>query len=435
MPLPLWKRLFLDLLVAAFLPLFLLAALLPSGKRKYLIWGSIPIISNKYWSEAMKQAGHPSLTIMEGVLPINGREDFDRYIGDFAPSFLPRTLRNGIGACLALVFALRNGRVMHMSFMGFAIDRSSFWRLEPWLYRRAGIRTVLMPFGADAYMCSRVEDASYRYALLACYPAMARIEDRIERRVSYWNRWADVVVAGLMVEGMGRWDVTVNQFISIDTDAWPAKQQYSPNDGRNGPVRVIHTPNHRNGKGTEFVLDAVERLRAEGLEIELILVERMPNAEVRRLMATADILAEQFLATGYAMSGIEGMASGVAVMANLEREENVRVFRRFGFLDECPILSTSPETLADNLSLLVTRPALREQLGRAGRAFAEKYHSYATSQYMFGSIYDSILHGKDVRLINLFHPLISDYVRSTPRVDHPLVENRLPDDSRGSRNG
>jgi hypothetical protein len=426
MPLPFWKTLFWNLLVAAFVPLFLLAALLPSGKRKYLIWGSIPMISNRYWSEAMKEAGHPSLTIMEGWLPINGKADFDRYFADFAPSILPTTARNGVGSCLALLFALRNGRVMHMSFMGFALDRSAFWRLEGWLFRRAGIRTILMPFGADAYMCSKVEDASYRYALLACYPAMARIEARIESRVRYWTRRADVIIAGLMIEGIGRWDVTVNQFVTIDTHAWPAKQDYSANDGLNGPVRVIHTPNHRNGKGSEFVIDAVERLRSEGLQVELILVEGMPNEEVRRLMTTADILAEQFLATGYALSGIEGMASGLAVMANLEREESTRVFRRFGFLDECPILSTSPETLAHNLRLLVTRPELRRQLGVAGRAYAEKYHSYATSRYMFGAIYDSILNGKDVRLINLFHPLLSDYVRATPMIDHPLKQNRLP---------
>jgi hypothetical protein len=244
--------------------------------------------------------------------------------------------------------------------------------------------------------------------------------------VRYWTRHADVIIAGLMIEGMSRWDVTVNQFVTIDTNAWPAKSEYSANDGRDGAVRVIHTPNHRNFKGTEFVVDAVARLRAEGLDVELILIERMPNEEVRRLMTSADILAEQFLATGYAMSGIEGMASGLPVMANLEREEATRVFRRFGFLDECPILSTSPETLTDNLRLLVTRPELRRRLGEAGRAYAEKYHSYATSQYMFGSIYDRILDGKDIRLINLFHPLLSDYVRSTPPIDHPLKENRLP---------
>jgi hypothetical protein len=148
-------------------------------------------------------------------------------------------------------------------------------------------------------------------------------------------------------------------------------------------------------------------------------------------MQTVDILAEQFIGIGYALSAIEGMASGLPVMANLEHEAYTRVYRRYGFLDECPVLSTSPETLVDNLRALVTDPALRETLGRASRAFAEKYHSYEMARYLFGSIHDRIVHGKDVDLINLFHPLKSEYNRRTPLIAHPLNENRLPSDKPG----
>ena len=192
---------------------------------------------------------------------------------------------------------------------------------------------------------------------------------------------------------------------------------------------MLHTPNHRGFKGTEYLVDAVERLRGEGLNLELTMLEGVPNSDVQAAMQQVDIHAEQFLATGYALSGIEGMASGLPVLANLEHDAYTRVFRRYGFLDECPILSTTPETLAGNLRLLVKNPELREELGRAGRAYAEKYHSYAMAQYMFGAVYDRILDGKDVDLINLFHPLKSEYSRRTPRVSHPLVESRLPPDS------
>ena len=113
-------------------------------------------------------------------------------------------------------------------------------------------------------------------------------------------------------------------------------------------------------------------------------------------------------------------------MANLEHEAYTRVFRRYGFLDECPILSTTPETLADNLRVLVRAPALRRELGLAGRAFAEKYQSYAAARYLFGAIYERILDGREVDLLGLFHPLKSEYNRRTARVTHPLVENRLP---------
>jgi hypothetical protein len=147
-----------------------------------------------------------------------------------------------------------------------------------------------------------------------------------------------------------------------------------------------------------------------------------------------DILAEQFI-IGYAFSGIEGMASGLAVMSNLSGEAYTRVFRRYAYLNECPILSTTPETIKDNLRALVTNPHLREQLGRAGRAYVEKYHSYATAHYFFGAIYDRLLHGKPVDLMNLYHPLKSAYNQTPAVVSHPLIENRLPANDAPNRVG
>jgi predicted metal-dependent TIM-barrel fold hydrolase len=81
----------------------------------------------------------------------------------------------------------------------------------------------------------------------------------------------------------------------IDTTAWKEKGYYSMADGRNGPVKVMHTPNHRGFKGTEFLIQAVDELREEGLQIELVLLEKVPNSRVRDLMQEVDILAEQFI--------------------------------------------------------------------------------------------------------------------------------------------
>lgn len=419
------KRILWNLLVALALPIFLLAALIPSRRRTFLVWGSRSLLSNKYWSQAMKKAGYQSVTIMEGFFPNSVRSDFDYYFEDFAPAWLPRPVRVGVGACRALIFLLRKGRVLHTSFDGFALRGTVFWRLEHYLCRLAGVKTIVMSFGFDAYMYSQVLDTSIRHGLSASYPGQARNEAAVRRQVRFWSPRADIVLVGPMLDGMGRWDITTNCIFTIATDQWVPVKDYSPHDGRTGPVRVVHTPNHRGFKGSEFLVQAVERLQAEGLAVELVLLENVSNTQVREAMYGVDILAEQFISVGYALSGIEGMAVGLPVMCNLENEAYTRIFRRFGFLDECPILSTKPERLVDDLRLLVTNPGLRETLGRASRAFVEKYHSDATAQFMFSAIYDRILHGKDVDLINLFHPLKSSYNRASPRIDHPLIENRM----------
>jgi hypothetical protein len=228
-------------------------------------------------------------------------------------------------------------------------------------------------------------------------------------------------------DGLGRTDALPYNPLTIDTRNWKPKKVYSANDGINGNVKIIHTPNHRGCKGTEFLIQAINELKSEGVMVDLILLEGVPNDEVKRIMQEkADILADQFISVAYALSGIEGMAVGLPVLANLEDSEYTTAFRRYSYLDECPILSSTPESLKKILRVLIRNPKLREELGKAGRQYVEKYHSEETAQYLFGAVYEKIWHGKDVDLINLFHPLKSDYNRSKPLVKHPLVENRLP---------
>lgn len=403
-----------------------IVALFVPPRRRTLVWGPVPIISNKYWSLAMREAGWDSVTLMEDLYAINDRSDFDLYFDELVPRWVPTArLRHILGSSVALLWTVRNARVVHMPVSGGPIGQTPWWRLEAPLYRIKGIRTVVMPYGGDGYPYSRVIDTSLRAALQMSYPATARREREISDRIDHWTRHADVMFAGTMIDAIGRSDIINVQPCCIDATIWAARDVYSGHDGRSGPVTVIHTPNHRGFKGTEFLIKSVDELRAEGLQVELVLLERVPNSVVREAMRQADILAEQFIASIYALSGIEGMASGLPILVNLESEPHTRVFRRYAYLDECPAVSTTPETLTANLRRLVTDPVLRETLGRAGRRYVQKYHSYDAAQYMFGSIYSKILGGENVDLMRLFHPLFSAYVMATPLIDHPLVENRL----------
>lgn len=411
---------------------FLLGAswILPK-RRKELIWGPEAIINNKYWSEAMRAAGYASKTLMTQVSRINKKEDFDLYFSDVTPQWIPfRKLRKILGPLFAFLYLLKNASVVHFPFTGGPLGCSPLRKLEASLLRGAGIRIVILPYGGDAYCFSQVVDPSFRNALLINYPEMACKEEEIRRHIKFWTKHADGMLTGFLIDGMGRWDVPINNMIAIDTVLWQTRSTYSKANGQNGRVRVLHTPNHRGAKGTEFLVEAVSRLQKEGLQVELVLMENVPNDQVRARMQEVDILSDQFIATAYALSAIEGMASGLPVMSNLEHEAYTRLFRRYAFLDECPILSTTPESLTDNLRLLVMDPKLREELGRAGRAYVEKYHSYEMAQYLFGSIYEKILKGRNVDLMNLFHPLISAFNRRKPTIRHPLVENRLPGENR-----
>jgi glycosyltransferase involved in cell wall biosynthesis len=395
-------------------------------RRRLLVFAPLPIISNKYWAAAMRAAGQEAMSLVRGVYPINEAGDFDRSIDDVLPRWVvPGAFRRQLSSYAAELYVLRKAAVLHIPLSGGPLGDTPLARLEAHLLRWAGVRVVALPYGGDFYQYSKVADPSLRHALLLSYPDAARHERAIERRVSYWTRHADAFLPGYQLDGIGRWDAAAFCCFVIDTDEW-APSARAGHDGADGPVRIAHAPNHRGFKGTEFVVAAVEQLRSEGLDVELDLIEGVKNNEVRARLDAADILVEQLIATGYAMNAIEGMACGLPVLANLEDEAITRLFRRWSYLDECPVVSTAPETIVANLRALVRQPELRQALGRASRAYAEKYHSYATAQHLFGAVHDKILRRKDVDLMRLFDPRTGEYGRSQPQVVHPLIESRLP---------
>jgi glycosyltransferase involved in cell wall biosynthesis len=396
--------------------------------RDTLIWGPGGLINNKYWSEAVKQLGYKSMTFMDYYSSvINEKDDFDLYYEDVIPHWaISRRIKQVLIPYYAMYYIIKNASVVHMPFTGGPLGQSVFWRLEAHIFRYFGIKTVLIPFGGDIHRVSKIMDPSARNALLINYPLLGKQEQRIEKRVKYWTKNADIMIVGSAIDGIGRWDVVLVNVIVINTELWNQRFHYSRMDGKNDSVKILHAPNHRGTKGTEYLIQAVDELISEGLKIELILLEGVKNKEIKETMSQVDILADQLILTAYGLNAIEGMATGLPVICNLDNDTYTRILRRYAYLDECPILSTTPETIKKNLRVLVTNPDLREQLGQAGRKYVEKYHSYKTAQYLLGSIYDKILNGQDVDLINLFHPILSRYNNSIPLVQHPLKENKLP---------
>ena len=124
---------------------------------------------------------------------------------------------------------------------------------------------------------------------------------------------------------------------------------------------------------------------------------------------------------------MEGMAHGVPVLSNLSDENYTRAFRRYSYLNECPILTSTPESIKEDLRILIKNPALRKDIGIASRKYVEKYHSNKTAQYVFTKVYDKIWYNKEVDLMNMFHPLNPDsYNNQSPKIEHPLIENKIP---------
>jgi hypothetical protein len=297
--------------------------------------------------------------------------------------------------------------------------------LETELFKLANKKIIILPYGSDAYVYDKVINLSLRKALLISYPESGRAASEISNRINHFSKNADIIIPGFMCELFPYWSVTTCSPLVIDTNYWLAKNIKTKNDSQ-AQINILHTPNHRGFKGTEFIVSACNKLKSEGFKINLLLIERKQNNEVKDIMHNeADILVDQLIADGYALSATEGMASGLPVVGNLSDLNLMTLFRRYSYLNECPIVSSTPETIYNILKILIENPSLRIELGAAGQKYVEKYHSYEAGQYMFSKIYDTF-NGSNQNLSTLFHPIIGEYNCSIPNVKHPLVNNLIP---------
>ena len=135
----------------------------------------------------------------------------------------------------------------------------------------------------------------------------------------------------------------------------------------------MHAPTNRAIKGTRFILDAVSRLRAEGLELDFELVEGLEHSDAKALYRRADLVVDQLLIGWYGGLAVEAMALERPVVAYIRPED--LAFVPPEMRADLPVVSADPGTIHDVLKELLTtrRPELAE-LGRRGRSYVSRWH-------------------------------------------------------------
>jgi glycosyltransferase involved in cell wall biosynthesis len=135
----------------------------------------------------------------------------------------------------------------------------------------------------------------------------------------------------------------------------------------------VHAPTARAIKGTHHVLEALDGLRAEGIEFDLELVEGRTQAEAREIYARADLVIDQIMLGWYGGLAVESMALGVPVVAHIRRADLDRVPPQFA--RDLPIIDATPASLRAVLrGWLGERRAELPSVGRRGREFVERWH-------------------------------------------------------------
>jgi hypothetical protein len=137
-------------------------------------------------------------------------------------------------------------------------------------------------------------------------------------------------------------------------------------------LRIIHSPTNRFVKGTQSVIDAIEKVKNSGRKFEFVLVENQPREKVLEIKSTSHLAIDQIGnrgGTGYGINSIETLARGIPTITDMNGGMD-------SWLPENPFIVANSDNLADKIIELLGNRNLLLSYRKRSREWVIKYHSY-----------------------------------------------------------
>jgi glycosyltransferase involved in cell wall biosynthesis len=151
---------------------------------------------------------------------------------------------------------------------------------------------------------------------------------------------------------------------SVDLENWQAIEKKEHDD----KIKIIHSTGDRDIKGTVYIESAVNDLKKEGYNIELILLENVSNEEIKEIAAHADIAVDQLMIGSYGVGAIETMSLGIPTCAYI-REDLIEKYPK-----NLPIINANGENIKEKLRILIEDSRLRGETGKDSVKFVQENH-------------------------------------------------------------
>lgn len=300
-----------------------------------------------------------------------------------------------------LLQAARDYDVIHFnggrSLMQSSPSRFPFLSRADLAYFRALGKAIVVTYqGCDVRQASVCRQ---RFDINGCAFCTNPCSEALDRHKAYmvegFDRYADAIFA---VNPDLLWVLPERAeflpYTTIELDEWQP-EQLPPNAGGD-PFRILHAPTNRGLKGTPQIVEAVEALKAEHPEVELLLVENVPHEQVRELYRRSHLVVDQLLLGWYGGFAVEAMALGRPVVCYIRDGDLGSI--PAGMRDDMPIVRAQPDDILAVLRRLVADRAQLPSLGERSRAYVERWHDPDAIARRTKATYERILAAKGRRV-------------------------------------
>jgi glycosyltransferase involved in cell wall biosynthesis len=236
------------------------------------------------------------------------------------------------------------------------------------LYRRFNKKTMMLFFGCDLQQ----PELTFRndIPISACHNCTQQYKDFVgcvpEKKILRTRKIekaADIIVSHLAFS-----DVLERKYLKItqpiNIEEFPVD---IPEIHNKIPV-ILHAPSNFGYKGTQFLIEAVDKLKNE-FKFEFRLVHNVPINELYNEITNADIVVDQLIQGWFGMLPLEAMMLKKPVICYIRDDVLAQMPADF------PVINANPSTVYSVLKELLQNRSNWKEIGEAGRLYVEKYHN------------------------------------------------------------
>ena len=146
-------------------------------------------------------------------------------------------------------------------------------------------------------------------------------------------------------------------------------------DFQSQTLKIAHAPTNRAAKGSETILDALERVKHQyRKKIEICLIENVPNAKALERYREADIVVDQIRTGWYGGFAVEAMSMGKPVICRIEKEDLQFVPKKMAHDLADAVIDADQDNLVEVLLRCVEDRGFVREKALAGIEYSRTWH-------------------------------------------------------------
>ena len=161
---------------------------------------------------------------------------------------------------------------------------------------------------------------------------------------------------------------------------------------------IGHAPTHRIVKGTDIVIDVVNKLRSKGHRVRLELIEGLSREKAQKKYEEIDLFIDQLIIGWYGVVSLEVLALGKPVICFIEGKG--LQFVPAEMLQDLPIVNADSSTLEKKITEIMKLDITqRSKLAELGISFLKKWHDPRKIARKLLKDYKTVLAGRNIKCI------------------------------------